>query len=191
MHTCALTACQQSRTRQRPHNQHTPSLHSTDAVLDNCKMSCLLPQVLRRSYREVPDPVEAHVTRWAADPWARGSYPYYAVGNAKGITGRYTGWGCMCVRATALACWWDCIFTCTAGVALQHRNLHTLHPEAQPGITLVMFVRRLLFVAVADDLAAPHGHILFAGDATTRKMAAHSAFASGQREAQRVLGLMN
>jgi hypothetical protein len=37
--------------------------------------------------RKVPEPVEAYVTRWAADPYARGAYSYYAVGNPKNITG--------------------------------------------------------------------------------------------------------
>lgn len=44
-------------------------------------------QTLRRSYPNVPAPVESYVTRWANDPWARGSYSYYAVGNPKSITG--------------------------------------------------------------------------------------------------------
>jgi hypothetical protein len=35
----------------------------------------------------VPHPKEAHVTRWHADEFARGSYSFYAVGNPKNITG--------------------------------------------------------------------------------------------------------
>lgn len=39
---------------------------------------------------EVPEPVEYYVTHWAADPLARGSYSYYATGNALNITGECT-----------------------------------------------------------------------------------------------------
>jgi hypothetical protein len=35
----------------------------------------------------VPTPVQAFVTRWAADPFARGSYSFYAVGNPRNIVG--------------------------------------------------------------------------------------------------------
>lgn len=49
-------------------------------------------QVLRKMYAKagiaVPNPVEAYVTRWAADPYSLGSYSYFAVGNPKNITGR-------------------------------------------------------------------------------------------------------
>jgi hypothetical protein len=55
-------------------NSSTAAARSTSAAL----------QQLRG---EVPDPVEAYVTRWAADPYARGAYSYYAVGNPKNITG--------------------------------------------------------------------------------------------------------
>jgi hypothetical protein len=41
----------------------------------------------------VPPPKEAIVTRWAADPYARGSYSYYATGNPKGIVGAWRGEG--------------------------------------------------------------------------------------------------
>ncbi|KAF8055338.1 lysine-specific histone demethylase [Scenedesmus sp. PABB004] len=34
----------------------------------------------------VPAPLEAHVTRWGADPLARGAYSYYATGNPRNIT---------------------------------------------------------------------------------------------------------
>ncbi|KAI8468969.1 MAG: amine oxidase [Monoraphidium minutum] len=33
----------------------------------------------------VPQPVQAFVTRWAADPFSRGAYSFYATGNASGI----------------------------------------------------------------------------------------------------------
>ena len=49
------------------------------------------PAVLRGMYgtngTTVPQPKEAHVTRWYADEFARSSYSFYAVGNAKNITG--------------------------------------------------------------------------------------------------------
>lgn len=35
----------------------------------------------------VPPPRQAVVTRWAADPWSRGAYSYYAVGNRREIVG--------------------------------------------------------------------------------------------------------
>lgn len=35
----------------------------------------------------VPDPVQAYVTRWAADPYSRGAYSYYATGNSRNIIG--------------------------------------------------------------------------------------------------------
>lgn len=44
-------------------------------------------QKLRLKFKNVPAPVETHVTRWASDPWARGAYSYYAVGNPLSITG--------------------------------------------------------------------------------------------------------
>lgn len=34
----------------------------------------------------VPQPRQYYVTRWASDPWSRGSYSYFAVGNPKNIT---------------------------------------------------------------------------------------------------------
>lgn len=57
---------------------------------------CTPQQKLRKAYKNVPTPVETHVTRWGSDPWARGSYSYFAVGNPKGITGgahRHSGRG--------------------------------------------------------------------------------------------------
>jgi len=36
---------------------------------------------LRRTYKDVPEPKEALVTRWASDPYSRGSYSYPAVGS--------------------------------------------------------------------------------------------------------------
>jgi hypothetical protein len=42
----------------------------------------------------------------------------------------------------------------------------------------------------ADVMAAPHGRILFAGEATSTKMAtALGALLSGRREAQRILNM--
>jgi hypothetical protein len=43
--------------------------------------------VLREMYgSDIPDPSEYYVTRWASDPWACGSYSYYATSNEKNIT---------------------------------------------------------------------------------------------------------
>ncbi|EFN59192.1 hypothetical protein CHLNCDRAFT_50047 [Chlorella variabilis] len=43
--------------------------------------------VLRQLYgAAVPDPIQVTVTRWAADPFSRGSYSFFAVGNPKSIT---------------------------------------------------------------------------------------------------------
>lgn len=44
--------------------------------------------VLRSMYGAdaVPPPLQTHVTHWAADPWARGAYSYFAVGNPRNIT---------------------------------------------------------------------------------------------------------
>lgn len=41
---------------------------------------------LRGLYPDIPDPVEFYATRWFEDPWSRGSYSYFAVGNEKDIT---------------------------------------------------------------------------------------------------------
>lgn len=41
---------------------------------------------LRVIYPEIPDPIEFYATRWFEDPWSRGAYSYYAVGNVKDIT---------------------------------------------------------------------------------------------------------
>jgi hypothetical protein len=41
----------------------------------------------QQQQQQIPEPVQAYVTRWAADPYARGAYSYYAVGNPKNITG--------------------------------------------------------------------------------------------------------
>ena len=43
-------------------------------------------RVLRSMYPNAPQPKETRVTRWAADPYALGSYSYFAVGNPKNIT---------------------------------------------------------------------------------------------------------
>ena len=42
---------------------------------------------LRTIYPALPDPVEFIQTRWYEDPFSRGAYSYYAVGNEKEITG--------------------------------------------------------------------------------------------------------
>lgn len=41
----------------------------------------------------VPAPLESYVTRWAEDPWAAGSYSYFATSNPKNITGGGRGKG--------------------------------------------------------------------------------------------------
>ena len=41
---------------------------------------------LRVIYPDIPDPAEFYATRWFEDPWSRGAYSYYAVGNQKNIT---------------------------------------------------------------------------------------------------------
>lgn len=41
---------------------------------------------LRVIYPEIPEPDEFYATRWYEDPWSRGAYSYYAVGNKKDIT---------------------------------------------------------------------------------------------------------
>jgi hypothetical protein len=46
-------------------------------------------EVLRQLGGAVPPPRQTFVTRWAADPFSRGSYSYYAVGNAKEIVGEW------------------------------------------------------------------------------------------------------
>jgi hypothetical protein len=64
-----------------------------EAQADGEVVASLL-RVLRAMYPgegAVPEPRQALVTRWAADPWARGSYSYFAVGNPKNITGAPRG----------------------------------------------------------------------------------------------------
>jgi monoamine oxidase len=41
---------------------------------------------LRVLYPAIPDPIEFYQTRWYEDPWSRGAYSFYAVGNEKNIT---------------------------------------------------------------------------------------------------------
>lgn len=41
---------------------------------------------LREIYPDLPEAKEFYATRWFEDPWSRGSYSYYAVGNEKNIT---------------------------------------------------------------------------------------------------------
>lgn len=43
-------------------------------------------KAIRVIYPEIPDPTEFYATRWYEDPWSRGAYSYYAVGNQKDIT---------------------------------------------------------------------------------------------------------
>ena len=45
--------------------------------------------VLRRMFAEVPDALAFRYTRWLADPWARGSYSYPAVGSLPGDRAAY------------------------------------------------------------------------------------------------------
>lgn len=45
-----------------------------------------LMAALRVMYPTIPDPVEFYQTRWYEDPWSRGAYSYFAVGNEKNIT---------------------------------------------------------------------------------------------------------
>jgi monoamine oxidase len=45
--------------------------------------------VLRRMFADVPDPLAFRYTRWLADPWARGSYSYPAVGSLPGDRAAY------------------------------------------------------------------------------------------------------
>lgn len=41
---------------------------------------------LRVLYPAIPDPNEFYLTRWYEDPWSRGAYSYFAVGNEKNVT---------------------------------------------------------------------------------------------------------
>ncbi|KAL4419167.1 hypothetical protein ABPG77_004890 [Micractinium sp. CCAP 211/92] len=45
-----------------------------------------LRAIFQRNGTVVPAPLQFHFTRWAADPWSRGAYSYFAVGNPKSIT---------------------------------------------------------------------------------------------------------
>ena len=45
-----------------------------------------LLEALRVFYPDLPDPEEFYATRWYEDPWSKGSYSYYAVGNERNIT---------------------------------------------------------------------------------------------------------
>lgn len=45
-----------------------------------------LLEALRVMYPDLPDPEEFYATRWYEDPWSKGSYSYYAVGNERNIT---------------------------------------------------------------------------------------------------------
>lgn len=61
----------------------------------------------------VPPPKQTFVTRWGADPFSRGSYSYYSVGNKREIVG---GWFCIV------------IWGCTAGRLLFAGKATTRHP---------------------------------------------------------------
>lgn len=57
-------------------------------------------------------------------------------------------------------------------------------------LLLLCCLRRVLLCPAADVLAAPHGRVLFAGEATSTKMAtALGALLSGQREAERIINM--
>lgn len=133
----------------------------------------------------VPPPKQAFVTRWGADPFARGGYSFYAVGNARSIV------GARCTACFVLACF----------VLLSLHSRLRLRwgvgggrpsPSSGGGRTpaAAHTTRKRARRAAPDDLAAPVGRLLFAGEATSRSPAtAHGAYESGLREAARVLAL--
>lgn len=109
---------------------------------------------LRRMYgaAAVPAPVQANVTRWAADPFSLGSYSYFAVGNPKNITGARKqavppphdhGLPAACLRDTAVP---------------------QPTPRLLPPLPLPPACR-------AAALAEPTGRVLWAGEATSTKPA--------------------
>jgi monoamine oxidase len=127
-----------------------------------------------------PDPVQSFVTRWAADPWARGSYSFFAVGNPKNITGECSG--------TAAAAAADQLQRLGARDEINAKPQKW--PYFQP-LCLAGDVAHKTLPPRADALAAPVGRLLFAGEATSSKPAtALGAYLSGQREAQRAAGLL-
>lgn len=67
------------------------ALHSADTArmlegMADAEVVADAMRVLRTMYPGAPQPKETLVTRWAADPYAFGSYSYFAVGNPKNIT---------------------------------------------------------------------------------------------------------
>ena len=54
--------------------------------MTNAEIKESLLAALRVLYPDLPDPEEFYATRWYEDPWSRGSYSYYAVGNEGNIT---------------------------------------------------------------------------------------------------------
>ena len=54
--------------------------------MTNEEIKSSVMDALRVIYPEIPDPIEFYATRWFEDPWSRGSYSYYAVGNKKNIS---------------------------------------------------------------------------------------------------------
>jgi hypothetical protein len=65
------------------------STMSADSLLLSLFLSCLPTfQALTKAFRrKIPTPVETFVTRWGSDPFSRGSYSNYVVGNLRNITG--------------------------------------------------------------------------------------------------------
>lgn len=55
---------------------------------------------LRQMYPGAPDPLQANVTRWAADPFARGAYRC----GAGGVPQRQGASKCICVRPSGPRC---------------------------------------------------------------------------------------
>ena len=127
----------------------------------------------------VPQPKDAHVTRWHADEFARGSYSFYAVGNPKTITGglrRVVGH-----REGAR-------HGAGAARADQHCSTNTnLSPASTPALPCCC---PLSPDVPAGALAEPFGRLLFAGEAASDKPGTVlGAHLSGLREAQRALEL--
>lgn len=54
--------------------------------LTDKEIKAAVMKALRVIYPDLPDPTEFYATRWFEDPWSRGAYSYFAVGNSKDIT---------------------------------------------------------------------------------------------------------
>lgn len=88
---------------------------------------------LRTMLGRVPDPLEHRITRWAEDPWARGSYSFHAVGSspddrralAEPIDGRVV----------------------LAGEATDVRSFATVHGARRSGLRAAAQVRELVRAA--------------------------------------------